>query len=123
MRRQKLDFGPQQLDLDSLYAGDGITFRVIVTDAIGVAQNLTGTMKAQIRATYESEDPSAEFEIDLDEAEDGIASLLLPGEQTAALVTTDEPFEGVWDLEWTAEGEEPKTLVTGRVRCDPDVSR
>jgi hypothetical protein len=119
----KVDFQPQVVNL-SLYAGDGTKFRVRVTDPTGSLVSITGGMQAQVRATHDAPDPPAAiFEVDLTQAAEGIASLLLPGNQTQALVTTDEKFEGVWDLEWTAEGAEPITLCQGAVECYPDVSR
>lgn len=121
MAKQKITYEPQVLDL-TLYAGDGTSFTITVTDPALEPVNLTGTMIAQIRTARESVDPaSADFEIDLTDAADGIAVLKLTGEQTHALISP-EKFVGVWDLQWTPVGEEPITLCQGAVECLPDVS-
>jgi hypothetical protein len=123
MPKPKIKFDPPILDL-SLYAGDGPNFQVVIKDPLGVPVPLTGTMEAEIRAEYDDPDPVlASFDIDLALAAQGIAILSLTGDQTQALVTTNEKFEGVWDLEWTAAGSEPLTLCRGKVECFPDVTR
>ncbi len=123
MAKQTINYSPQVLDL-VLYAGDGISFSLTVTDSDSVPINLTGTMLAQIRTERDSMDPpSAQFDIDLDDAENGIAILRLTGDETQALVVGEEKFVGVWDLQWTASGDEPMTLCQGKVECAPDVSR
>jgi len=122
MAKQSISYEPQVLDLN-LYAGDGIKFRVIVTDIDNAPMDLTGTMIAQIRDTRESPDPpKATFTIDLTDSADGIAVLSLTGEETHSLIVGDEKFTGVWDLQWTASGVEPRTLCQGAVGCVPDVS-
>lgn len=122
MAKQKITFTPQVLDL-VLYAGDGNEFRLVVTDPSGVAIPLTGTMRAQIRATRESPDPpDAIFDIDLTESASGIANLKLPSDQTDGLITEIDSYSGVWDLEWTATDEEPLTICQGKVECLRDVT-
>ena len=123
MPKPKIKFDPPILDL-SLYAGDGPSFQVVIKDPAGLPVPLTGVMQAEIRLEYDDPDPSlAEFDIDLALSAEGIASLSLTGAQTQALVTNNEKFEGVWDLEWTASGSEPLTLCRGKVECFPDVTR
>lgn len=123
MAKQKIVFTPQVLDL-VLYAGDGNEFRLVVTDPSGAALPLTGTMRAQIRATREAVDPpDAIFEIDMTEAENGIAELKLPSDQTDKLLVADsDTYSGVWDLEWTATDAEPLTVCQGKVECQRDVT-
>lgn len=122
MAKKKLSFIPQTLDL-SLYAGDGAGLRFTITDSTGAALPLTGTMKAQIRANRETADPAlAEFSVDLTDFATGVVLISLTGEQTHALITGNEKFTGVWDLEWTPAGDEPATLVQGNVECSPDVT-
>lgn len=123
MAKQKITYEPQTLDL-VLYAGDQAAFDLTITDPAKVPQDLTGEMIAQIRVERDSVDPpSAEFIIDLSDAVDGVAHLMLPGVDTQALVTNDEKFIGVWDVQWTPQGGEPMTLCQGKVECSPDVSR
>lgn len=122
MPKQKISFQPQTLDL-FLYAGDGNEFRLTVTDSSGVTIPLTGTMRAQIRTTPEAPDPpDAIFDIDLSEGANGIANLKLPSDQTDGLVSATNVYSGVWDLEWTATGEEPLTICQGKVECVRDVT-
>lgn len=121
MAKQKITYDPQTLDL-VLYAGDGTSFSLTLTDSFGVPINLTGTMIAQIRTERESADPpKAEFTINLTDAALGIAVLELTGADTHGLLTP-EKFEGVWDVQWTPSGGEPLTLCQGTVECYPDVS-
>lgn len=122
MAKKKLSFIPQTLDI-SLYAGDGAGIRFTITDSLGAVLPITGEMKAEIRANREDVDPAlATFDVDLSDFADGIVLISLTGEQTHALITGDEIFTGVWDLEWTPTGDEPATLVQGKVECYPDVT-
>lgn len=122
MAKQKITFNPQVLDL-VLYSGDGNGFRMTITDISGTPIPLTGTMRAQIRATRESPDPpDAVFDIDMSERADGVVNLQVPSDQTQNLVTDTDSYSGVWDLEWTATDEEPLTICQGKVECLRDVS-
>lgn len=125
MARQVLSYVPQTLDL-AVYAGDGPSFALNVKDPAGDPIPLTGTMRAQVRRTRHAVDPpDAEFEVDLTDAATGIAVVKLTGDQTEslfALAVTGKNYLGVWDLEWTPEGEEPVTLCQGKVECLADVT-
>lgn len=119
---EQIDLSPQELDL-KLYAGDGVRFRVIAKDTNNEPVPLTGTMLAQIRKKRGSDDtPEAEFTIDLADANDGIAILSLSATEMRTLAG-EKGFKGVWDLQWTPSGSEPRTLCTGKVECGLDVSR
>ena len=122
---------PPVLDL-SFYAGDGIAFKLLCKDDAEPPApiNVTGTIEAQIRIDRTLEDPPVvEFSSDSSEAEQGIIILSLTGEQTQPLVVhpSTKPgsgkFVGVWDLQWTKAGAEPRTLCQGKVECLADVSR
>ena len=120
-KAKTITYDPQVLDL-VLYAGDGTNFRLVVTDSANAPVPLTGAMIAQIRVDRSSPDPPlTSFNIDLDQAAEGIATLTLTGEQTQDLAD-GQKFAGVWDLEWTPLDEEPVTLCQGKVECNPDVS-
>jgi hypothetical protein len=122
MAKPKLSFIPQTLDL-LLYAGDGAGVRFTITDSTEAALPLTGEMKAEIRATREAADPAlAEFAVDLTDSATGVVLISVTGVQTHALISDNEKFVGVWDLEWTPTGDEPVTLVQGKVECYPDVT-
>lgn len=119
---KKLSFVPQTLNL-VLYAGDGAGVRFTITDSTGAALPITGEIKAEIRATRETFEPAlAEFTVDLTDFATGIMLISLTGTQTQNLITGNEKFTGVWDLEWTPTDEEPVTLVQGNVECLPDVT-
>ena len=92
--------------------------------------DVTGTVEAQIRLDRATEDPPIEeFSSDLSQAAEGIIILSLTGEQTQPLVVHSSvkpgsgKFAGVWDLQWTKAGAEPRTLCQGKVECLADVSR
>lgn len=125
MARSLIDLEPQYLDLIA-YSGDGLSFSLAVTDDAAAPVNLTGTMIAQVRVTRLTPDPPlTTFAVDLTQAVDGIAVLSLTGEQTDTLsngTPPSEKFEGEWDLQWTATGKEPVTLVQGKIEVLPDVS-
>ena len=57
----------------------------------------------------------------------GKISLSLTGEQTRQLVdhpsSKDGKFTGVWDIQWTPAGLQPRTLCQGKVECVADVTR
>ncbi|HVI77807.1 MAG TPA: hypothetical protein VM715_06520 [Candidatus Acidoferrum sp.] len=119
MAKTKISRVPETLDL-ALYAGDGVAIRLSLTNSTGDPIGVTGTMRAQIRTSRSSPEVSAEFTA---VPEDNAIVISLTGEQTQALVSGDEPFAGVWDLQWVPEGGEPATLVRGQVTCDADVTR
>lgn len=118
MARAKLSVLPQYLDL-SLYAGDGLALRLVVTDSLGEPLPLSGAVTSQIRPDRSSTAPPQEFAVDMAEALAGIVALSLSGEQTAAL----GKFKGVWDVQWEATGAEPRTILQGNVVCEEDVTR
>lgn len=118
---------PQVLDL-SLYAGDGVSFRLICTDSDDVVVPITGTVMAQIRVDrIAPDDPVVEFEANLANADEGIIMLLLTGDQTQEMIahpsSSKGKFSGVWDVQWTPVGQEARTLCQGKVDCVADVTR
>jgi hypothetical protein len=121
---QKIDLTPQELDL-VLYAGDGVRLPLVVTDNDDPpnAVPLTGTVRAQIRIKHSDTTPAATFDVDMTDADTGNVILSLTGAHTQALVTSDKKFKGIWDVEWTPSGAQPRTLMQGKVECDPDATR
>jgi len=127
-----LDIQPPVLNI-SFYAGDGVGFKLICTDneEPPAAIPITGTIEAQVRVDRIQADPPIEpiitFSSDMTDADDGIVILSLTGEQTQDLIdhtsTKKGKFKGVWDVEWTAPGSEPRTLIQGDVECLADVTR
>ena len=117
---------PEILDL-SLYGGDGVELRLVVTDTGGEPVDLTGTIDAQIRSTRTSSTESAVFDADLTDSDTGVVILSLTGAQTEGLHgnpnTPSERFSGVWDVQWTPQGAEPVTLIQGKVESALDVTR
>ena len=120
---------PSLLDL-LLYAGDGIKFKLICTNNADPPEPvvITGDVAAQIRVDRQSADPPlAEFSSDMTTADVGEIILSLTGDQTRNLM--DGPglvkgkFVGVWDVQWTADGAEPRTICQGKVECAADVTR
>ena len=113
---------PEALDL-ALYAGDGVSIRLGITDNASNPVVLEGELKAQIRATKTSPTVAAEF---ASVPEDGTNNVIisLTGEQTAALIEDGETsFSGVWDIQWHPTNAEPVTLTAGKVTCESDVTR
>jgi hypothetical protein len=122
-----IDLKPQVLDL-SLYAGDGVEFRLICTDSDGDPLNVSGNITAQIRVDRsETSNAIVDFDANLIEADQGIVALSLTGDDTQALMVdpsvSKDKFQGVWDVQWTPSGKEPRTLVQGKVECVADVTR
>jgi hypothetical protein len=120
--KAKLDLRPKTLDLE-LYAGDGVNIQLTVTDLVGAAIPIEGDISAQIRKARLDATSLAEFAADLTDSDSGIIFISLTGDQTADLVDPDEIFEGAWDVQWAPPGEEPISLMQGRVRCYVDVTR
>ena len=125
----QLSIQPPVLDL-ALYAGDGISFKLICTDDSVPPEpvNITGDIKAQIRANRdEASTVSAEFSADLTGADAGEVILSLTGIQTQDLMedpaVTKGKFSGAWDVQWTPTGGQPRTLCQGKVECIADVTR
>jgi len=124
-----LDIQPPVLNI-SFYAGDGVGFKLICVDDEDPPAPIPidGTIEAQVRV---NRDPTAlsvvAFSSDMTDAGDGIIILSLTGDQTQDLIehasTKKNKFKGVWDVEWTAPGSEPRTLIQGDVECLADVTR
>ena len=123
-----IDLQPQVLDL-VLYAGDGVSFRLICTDKAGAPVDVTGSVAAQVRLNRsKAEESIIEFAAEMQDAYTGIIVLSLTGDQTQALmdhpsVNSSGKFTGVWDVQWEPEGLEPRTLCQGAVECVADVTR
>jgi hypothetical protein len=118
---------PQVLDL-ALYAGDGVSLRLICKDSNGAPVDVSGATKAQIRLDRLSTDPPVvEFTVNLVDAYQGIVVLTLTGAQTQQLIahssTVNGKFTGVWDVQWTPSGSQPHTICQGKVECVVDVTR
>ena len=112
----------------TLYAGDGATLRLTVTDADEAALPVTGEVAAQIRQNRADEEAVAAFEVDLTDGGDGVVVLRLSGVQTAALCAEhgtgrEGDFSGAWDVQWSPDEAEPLTLLQGTVKCEADVTR
>lgn len=123
MPTPKINLLPNKLDL-ALYAGDGASVRLIVTDnADGPVPLIPGEIKAQIRKARLDVAPLAEFNWDVNDLTPNIVDISLNGTQTADLITDDERFLGVWDVQWVKENQEPVTLAQGKVEVDADVTR
>lgn len=125
----QLSIQPPVLDL-ALYAGDGISFKLICTDDADPPQpvNVTGDVEAQVRVDRQSTDPPvATFSADTSGADVGEITLSLTGDQTQDMMTgagvSKGKFTGVWDIQWTAAGGQPRTLCQGKVECIADVTR
>lgn len=118
----KLSLIPDTLDL-ALYAGDGVSIRLSVTDNADEPLPVDGEITAQIRKTRLDSEVVVEFATDLTNGDEGYVFISLTGEQTAALIVDKPVFKGVWDVQWEKTGEEPITLVQGKVECNADVSR
>lgn len=111
-----------------LYAGDGIDFRMICTDGAGAPIDMNGVVSAQVRVQRLTPDPPVtSFSVNVVDAYQGIVVLSLTGEQTNDLSNDSSSkngkFVGVWDVQWTPAGGEPRTLCQGKVECVADVTR
>jgi hypothetical protein len=123
----RINLQPQVLDL-SLYAGDGVDFKMICKDGAGAPIDITGVVNAQIRLERLTPDPPiAAFGVNVVDAYQGIVILSLTGEQTKNLSqdasSSNGKFVGVWDIQWTPADSQPRTLVQGKVECVADVTR
>lgn len=119
----QINLQPQVLDL-ALYAGDGVEFRLVCTNSAGAPIDVNGAVKAQVRVERLTEDPPlAQFAVNTTDAYQGIIILSLTGQQTQDLVGTSGKFSGVWDIQWTPSGKQPRTLCQGKVECVADVTR
>jgi len=121
-KASKINRVPDTLDL-ALYAGDGVSIRMGVTNSTGDPVDLgPGEMKVQIRKQRGDAQPEAEFDTDWN-TETSTITLTLTGEQTAALISGGESFKGVWDIQWSPTEGLPVTLIQGEVTCVADVTR
>lgn len=122
-----INLQPEVLDL-SLYAGDGVEFRLKCTDDENAPLDVSGETLAQIKLDrLEGTAALADFTTNMVNAMQGVIELSLTGDQTQALALDPSAkngiFRGVWDLQWTPEGGEPRTICQGKVECLADVTR
>ena len=116
---------PETLDL-KIYGGDGVRLKLIVSNGVGDPINLAGTIAAEIRESRVNPTAKATFAVDITDAAGGIAYISLTGAQTASLHGSPNPLErftGVWDVQWTPQGDEPVTILQGAVESSLDVTR
>jgi len=118
---------PEVLDL-TLYAGDGVEFRMLCTDSAGAPMDITGTVNAQVRVDRLSQDaPVVSFAVNSVDAYAGKIILTLTGDQTSELVAHPSSkagkFTGVWDVQWTPANSQPRTICQGKLECVADVTR
>lgn len=119
----QINLQPEVVDL-ILYAGDGVDLPITCTDGAGAPMDITGAVKAQIREERLTPDPPvAVFTVNAVDAYQGKVILSLSGAQTAALLNGSGKFNGVWDVQWTPSGSQPRTLCQGKVECVSDVTR
>lgn len=124
MAKPKINLLPDTLDL-AFYAGDGANIQLTVTNVDETPVAVAGEVVAQVRPNKLSETVTAEFAVDLTNGVMGVVVLSLTGEQTTAMLGPSRQtlFKGLWDVQWNPEGQEPITLIQGRVECYADVSR
>ena len=122
-----INLQPEVLDL-ILYAGDGVSFKMIITNGANAPIDISGSISAQIRLQRLDPDPPVvSFGVNMVDAYQGIVRLSLTGDQTADLSqhpsAKEGKFLGVWDVQWTPSGAEPRTLCQGKIECGIDVTR
>jgi len=123
----RIDLTPDVLDL-MLYAGDGVEFRVLCTNGSGAPVDISGSVSAVVRLERLTPDPPiVAFAVNLVDAYLGKIILSLTGDQTMQLAMHPSSkagkFIGVWDLQWTPAGSQPRTMCQGKVECVVDVTR
>lgn len=123
----QIDLRPKVLDL-ILYAGDGMSLRLLFKDTTGAPIDVNGAVEAQVRVNrLDADPPVAQFTVGLVDAYLGIVVVSLTGDQTQDMIDNpvggDGTFNGVWDLEWTPAGSQPRTMIQGNVECVADVTR
>lgn len=107
-----------------LYAGDGAILNLTVLDpTTSEPLNITGTVRAHIRAQKSDPTPAAQFTSDLSEAALGKITLELTGADTQPLIADRGDYKGFWDCEWDPISGEPLTLYQGKVTVIQDVTR
>jgi hypothetical protein len=124
MAGQTLNFRPEILNL-LIYAGDGLNIRLMCKDTAGNPIDITGSVTAQIRLDriHPEDPPLASFTVGLIDAYLGIIVLTLSGASSLSLLGDSENiFTGVWDVQWSPENLEPRTIVQGTVECVADVT-
>lgn len=124
---EEINLRPAVLNL-KLYAGDGFAFKLVCKDAAGNPINMGGAVSAQVRLDRLQPEapPLQSFGVDLVDAYLGTIGLSLTGDQTQDLSNDpsakDRVFTGVWDVEWTPIGAQPRTITQGSVECVADVT-
>jgi hypothetical protein len=125
MAGQTLNFRPQILNL-LMYAGDGLNIRLTCKDKVGNPIDITGSVTAQIRLdrVHPTDPPLASFTVSLVDAYLGIIGLSLTGAQSQSLLPEGQnEFNGVWDVQWTPQNLQIRTIVQGEAECVADVTR
>jgi hypothetical protein len=109
---------PTLIDLE-VYRGDSGAFKVTVTDAVGVAVNVTGaTWDADIREVADDASPVAQLTCTPVSGDPSSVTVKLTPVESAKLVKDTY----VYDVQMTLNTE-VQTLVAGSIRVTKDVSR
>lgn len=113
------DLTPQQRNL-VLYAGDGAKLELTINNSeTNTPENVTGEVKAEIKATKADATAAASFTADMAGAATGNVTLHLASADSQGL----GDFKGFWDCQWTPTGGDPITLYQGKVTVVQDVTR
>lgn len=117
---------------DRLEIEQGATLREAITleRPPGTPWDLTGcTLRAKLRVNYSSASALLNFDVIVDDAENGEITLFASASATAELPTMDTPqgfYPGVWDLEIveapTATGDTIR-LLEGRCKIRPEATK
>jgi len=100
-------------------AGDGLTITVDY-DADMSAYTFTAQLRTEVTDTVAAETLTID---DTDAATGVIVATLTGAESTALLESGARSWRGVWDMQATLTGEEPRTHFAGSAVCTLDVTR
>lgn len=118
-----LPLGPALLDLTGIRAGDRNLITMTLTSG-GAPMDLTGlTVEAQARATPSTATAITAVTEVLDPASAGVIQLRWPGDEVRTMLAGKNNWNGVWDLQVGANGEDPVTVVAGGFAAVMDVTK
>ena len=116
--------GPAVLDISGIRAGDENQIEITITKS-GVPFPLTGyTVSAQARkAAIDPDPPLITAECEITDAAGGKVVTTWHGDDVMTLLNGSAQFNGVWDLQISADGVTNKTIAAGLFNAVMDVTR
>lgn len=118
-----VNLAPACVEIQGVRAGDRNLINATVKDN-GAALNLTGlTPLSQVRKSSTDTVVALVADVQIVNAATGQITIRWDGDDVRLLLAGAKKWKGVWDLQFSAPGEDPVTYASGPWSAEIDVSR